>query len=112
MKHDIGGLSLDLDNLLFKLKFNDPGADVSLVDLCIEKIKEYKNPLVCLSGGYDSQFMCLLLKQAGIEFTAVLISSLIIWEPIASPCYFKEIDLIDFNFSFPPIAEIYFLRLE
>lgn len=71
MKHDIGGLSLDLDKLLFKLRFNNPGTDVSLVDLCIEKIKEYKNPLVCLSGGYDSQFMCLLLKQADIEFTAV-----------------------------------------
>ena len=71
MKHDIGGLSLDLDNLLFKLNLNNPGDDIKLVDLCIEKIKEYENPLVCLSGGYDSQFMCLLLKQAGIEFTAV-----------------------------------------
>lgn len=71
MKHDIGGLSLDLDNLLFEVKFNNPGADVSLVDLCIEKVKEYENPLVCLSGGYDSQFMCLLLKQAGIDFTAI-----------------------------------------
>lgn len=69
MKYDIGALKLDLEELLLSIHLTK--TDVKLVDLLIEKIKEYKNPLVCLSGGYDSQFMCLLLKQAGVNFTAV-----------------------------------------
>lgn len=74
MIYDTGGLQLDLNNLLLTLKIKK--TDKELIDLSIEKISEYKNPLVCLSGGYDSQFACLLLKQAGIKFTAVTYESL------------------------------------
>jgi len=71
MIYDLGAIKLDLEEYLFTINFKKPEQDVKLVDLLLEKIKEYENPLVCLSGGYDSQFMCLLLKQAGIEFSAV-----------------------------------------
>ena len=74
MIYNTGGLLLNLDELQFTLKIRK--TDTDLITLCIEKISEYENPLVCLSGGYDSQFACLLLKQAGIKFTAVTYESM------------------------------------
>ena len=76
MIYDIGGESLDLENLLYTIKFEETTENVTLVDLLIDQLSEFENPLVCLSGGYDSQFMCLLLKQAGINFSAISYESM------------------------------------
>lgn len=71
MIYNFGGLVLDIENFALHVNFAEPQRENSFSDLLIDKISQYENPLVCLSGGYDSQFMCLLLKQAGIHFTAV-----------------------------------------
>lgn len=76
MIYDIGGETLDLENLLYTIKFKETAENVTLVDLLIDQLSEFENPLVCLSGGYDSQFMCLLLKQAGIKFSAISYESM------------------------------------
>jgi|TARA_R110002153_G_scaffold7421_3_gene33398 hypothetical protein len=79
MKYEIGNpptLLLDLIEKVYKCEFVIPSSEATITELLIEHVREYTNPIVCLSGGYDSQFMCLLLKQAGIDFTAVTYESM------------------------------------
>ena len=42
----------------------------------IEKLNVFKNGNLCLSGGYDSQFMALLMKEADIRFNTIIYQSL------------------------------------
>jgi len=62
----------------FALNFKPSQTEFSLDFLknsLIKKLEEFKDAELCLSGGYDSQFLALLMLEAGYNFNVVLYQS-------------------------------------
>ena len=59
-------LATEISPMLIKLSFKKPQDSSTLVELLEQELQKYKGYTLCLSGGYDSQFLFLLLKQFGI----------------------------------------------
>tara|TARA_B100001057_G_C22851673_1_gene951201 strand:+ start:1128 stop:2144 length:1017 start_codon:yes stop_codon:yes gene_type:complete len=64
--------------MLINLSYKKPDNSAKLIDLLEQELQKYKDFTLCLSGGYDSQFVFLLLKQFNINFKCVTYSML--WE--------------------------------
>ena len=69
-------LATEISPMLIKLSYKKPQDKSTLIDLLEQELQKYKGYTLCLSGGYDSQFLFLLLKQFGIEFNCVSYSML------------------------------------
>ena len=69
-------LATEISPMLIKLSFKKPQDSSTLVELLEQELQKYKGYTLCLSGGYDSQFLFLLLKQFGIDFNCVTYSML------------------------------------
>lgn len=64
-------LNFDFENMMYVLSFKKPENNVSLHQKLLDSVKIYDGYSVALSGGYDSQFVCLILKEAGVKFNAI-----------------------------------------
>ena len=64
-------LKFDSDSLMYVLSFKPPKDDLTLHGKLVNSLQKYSGFSVALSGGYDSQFVCLMLKEAGVEFDVI-----------------------------------------
>ena len=62
--------------MLINLSYKKPESTSNLKELLQHELQKYKDFTLCLSGGYDSQFVFLLLKQFNIDFKCVTYSML------------------------------------
>jgi len=70
-KHKNSALNFDFDSLVYLLFIKKPTDSLTLYQKLIDYVKKYEGYSVALSGGYDSQFVCLILKEAGIDFDVI-----------------------------------------
>ena len=66
----------DVSPMLINLSYKKPDNSSDLKELLEQELQKYKDYTLCLSGGYDSQFVFLLLKQFNIDFKCVTYSML------------------------------------
>jgi tRNA(Ile)-lysidine synthase TilS/MesJ len=64
-------LNFDFESMMYVLSFKNPQDNISLHKKLLNSVKDYDGYSVALSGGYDSQFVCLVLKEAGVKFNAI-----------------------------------------
>ena len=64
-------LNFDFESMMYVLSFKNPQDNISLHKKLLDSVKDYDGYSVALSGGYDSQFVCLVLKEAGVKFNAI-----------------------------------------
>ena len=66
----------DVSPMLINLSYKKPDNSSDLKELLEQELQKYKDYTLCLSGGYDSQFVFLLFKQFNIDFKCVTYSML------------------------------------
>jgi len=64
-------LKFDSDSLMYILSFEPPKDDLTLHEKLVDSLQQFNGFSVALSGGYDSQFICLMLKEADVEFDVI-----------------------------------------
>ena len=50
-------LATEISPMLIKLSYKKPQDKSTLIDLLEQELQKYKGYTLCLSGGYDSQFL-------------------------------------------------------
>jgi hypothetical protein len=55
----------------YVLSFKKPQDSKTIHEKLVESVQKYAGYSVALSGGYDSQFSCLMLKEAEVDFDVI-----------------------------------------